>query len=111
MLVTDVTEGQGGSATLIKILNHLGVCSSADTFSCYILNKTSNPQTRIDQCLNQDGFTIVSTDNIDFLHSYARVYKGSQNSGWHGTSVQAVQPLPSLSEATSMDQIELHISH
>jgi len=46
--------------------------------------------------------------------SYARVYKGSQNSGWHGTSVQAVQPLPSLSiqsEATSMDQIESHISH
>ena len=37
-----------------------------------------------------------------------------QNSGWHGTSVQAVQPLPSLSiqsEATSMDQIESHISH
>ena len=114
MLVTDVIEGQGGSATLIKILNQLGVCSSADTLSRYILNRTSNPQTRMDQCLNQDGFTIVSTDNIDFLHSYARVYKGSQNSGWHGVSVQAVQPLPSLSiqsEATSMDQIESHISH
>ena len=47
--------------------------------------------------LDSESFTIVSADNIDFRHSYARVSKGSKNSSWHGTSIQVVQPLPSLS--------------
>ena len=36
--------------------------------------------------------TIISMDNIDFQHSYARVFCGQQTSSWHGTTVQAVQP-------------------
>ena len=39
----------------------------------------------------------VSADNLDFLHSFARVFCGNQKSSWHGTTVQVVQPLPSLS--------------
>ena len=31
MLVADVIESQGGSALLIRILNRLGLCASADT--------------------------------------------------------------------------------
>ena len=49
------------------------------------------------ECLQADSFTLVSADNIDFLHSYARTFRGSHNSSWHGTTVQAVQPLPSIS--------------
>ena len=44
-----------------------------------------------------DSFTAVSADNIDFLHSHARHFKGSKNNSWHGTTIQVVQPLPSLS--------------
>ena len=40
----------------------------------------------------QDALTIISVDNIDFQHSYARVFCGRQTSSWHGTTVQAVQP-------------------
>ena len=37
--------------------------------------------------------TVISTDNIDFPHSYAQVFCGKQTSSWHGTTVQAVQPV------------------
>ena len=47
--------------------------------------------------LKPDSFTVVSADNIDFMHSFARVFCGQQTSSWHGTPVQAAQPLPSLS--------------
>ena len=36
------------------------------------------------------AFTIASADNINFLHSLARVYSGSQKLNWHGTTIQAV---------------------
>ena len=94
---------QGGSATLIKMLNQLGLCASADTLARYIQHKSINKETAMNCCLNSDSFTVVSADNIDFLHSYARVYKGSKNSSWHGLSIQVDQPLPSLSIESETD--------
>ena len=89
---------------LIKILNRLGACASADTLACYTQHKCSNQKSTMDQCLNQDSFTVVSVDSINFLHSYARVYKGSTGkTSFHGTSIQLVQPLPSLSEQLNID--------
>ena len=66
--ITDLIEGQGGSATLVKILNQFGVCASSDTLAHYIQAKTSNPHTRIAQSLDMDSFTAVSADNIDFSY-------------------------------------------
>ena len=96
-LVIDPIEGQGGSAILIKMLNQLGLCASADTPARYIQHKSINEEAAMNCCLTSDSFMVVSADNIDFLHSYARVYKGSKNSSWHGLSIQVDQPLPSLS--------------
>ena len=39
--------------------------------------------------------TFFSIDNLDFIHSFARVYCGNQVTSWHGTTVQAAQPQPS----------------
>ena len=98
-LLTDTVESQGGSALLVQILNRLGVCASADTLSRFIqykVTKGDKPD------IKPDTFTVISADNIDFLHSFARVYCGHQTSIWHGTTVQAAQPLPSLSLPDTM---------
>ncbi len=95
-LVTDTMEGQVGSALLIKILNRLGACSSADTLARYIQHKSTNRKNTMDLCLDQHSFTVISADNIDFQNAYAIVVKGKKTTSWHGTSIQAVQPLPSL---------------
>ena len=68
------------------------MCASADTHARYI-------QYRIQQKKEEgplhgycnNAFTVVSADNLDFVHSYARVYCGKQESSWHGTTVQFVQ--------------------
>ena len=40
------------------------------------------------------SFTVASADDLDFIHSHARVYGGKQQLSWHGTTVQLVQPQP-----------------
>ena len=52
-----------------------------------------------------DGFSVVIVDNIDFVYTQARISKGKNDSSWHGTSIQVVQPLPSLSN--QMNDFEL----
>lgn len=56
------------------MLNHLGVCVSPDTHARYV-------QYRIKK-ITEEGpmsgypekaFTVVSTDNLDYVHSYAQV--------------------------------------
>ena len=102
-LMTDLIESQGGSSVLIKILNRLGVCSSADTLSRFIQHKRTISEQHQFRHLSKDAFTVVSADNLDFLHSFATVFCGNQKSSWHGTTVQVAQPLPSLSLLTSYE--------
>ena len=102
-LLTDTIESQGESALLIKILNRLGVCASADTLSRFVQYKASTFSKNKLKSLSPDSFTVVSADNIDFMHSFARVLCGSQTSSWHGTTVQAIQPLPYLSAHETPD--------
>ena len=60
-LVTDVVDGQGGSAQLVRILNRLGVCTSIDSLSCFIQNHIQQCKDEYkDKCLNPTSFTVVS---------------------------------------------------
>ena len=96
-LLTDMVESQGWSSVLVRTLNPLGVCSSADTLARFIQHKRSACEYPCIKHLTKDAFTVVSADNLDFFHSFSRVFCGNQKSSWHGTTVQVVQPLPSLS--------------
>ena len=106
----DVIDSQGESSLLIRVLNRLGVCASADTLSRFIQYKAITYNNRMKD-LSPQSFIVVSADNIDFMYSYARVFCGKQVSSWHGMTVQAVQPLPSLEIAsvgtTSYGNLEL----
>ena len=98
VLVADILESQGSTALLHQILNRLGVCASADTLARFVQSKAekSNWLTITGDNIDSEPFTVVSADNIDFVHKYARIV-GKGKTSWHGTTVQAVQPQPSLS--------------
>ena len=53
----------------------------------------------------ENAFTIASTDNLDFVHSHARVYCGKQQSSWHGTTIQIVKLQPSKLVNTSQEKL------
>ena len=57
---------------------------------------------------SNDAFMIASADNLDFVHSHARVYCGKQQSSWHGTTVQITQPQPTSNvDADSIVDVRL----
>ena len=80
-LIADAVETCGGSSRLQKLLNQLGVCASQDTHARYI-------QYRVQKRMKEgpmatyliDSFLLVSADNLDFVHSFARVFSGKQQS-------------------------------
>ena len=79
MLLTDTINHCGGSTGLIRILNRLGVCASADTLARFIQHKVEECQRRgPEQDCVESLPTIISVDNIDFQNSYSRVFCGKQ---------------------------------
>ena len=76
------------------------MCASIDTLSRFIQYKSSHSESPLCN-LNHHSFTVVSADNIDFVHKFARVHSGTQNISWHGTTVQDVQPQPLLENILS----------
>ena len=96
MLIADAVETCGGSSRLLKLLNRLGICTNGIKHDFYITERVKKQrQDGILSAYPDSAFTIASMDNLDFLHIYARVYCGKQQSSWHGTTVQLVQPQPS----------------
>ena len=95
-LVTYMVDSQGGSALVVKFLNHLGVCASADTLLWFIQFKASSYQELRKKYSNTDSFLLVSADKL--THSYAQVFSGNQQNSWHGTTIQLANPLPSVSD-------------
>lgn len=85
--------GTGDSCELISVLNKLGAVASIETLEWHIVRVfTLRKAGGLLKDIDRSTFTIVSTDNIDFLQSHACVYAVSQHRSWHGTSVQVVQP-------------------
>ena len=96
-LIADIVDSQGGSNNLSTILNRLGICSSSETLKRHTQHRVG--QKDVHRHMSPDSMTVISADNIDWLLSFSMCGKDAKSS-WHGTSVQAVQPLPSLSEIT-----------
>lgn len=96
ILIADAVETCGGSSRLLKLLNRLGICTNADKHDNYVAERVKKQkEVGVLSAYPDNAFTVASMDNLDFLHSYARIYCGKQQSSWHGTTVQLVQPQPS----------------
>ena len=94
-LIADAIETCGGSSRLIKLMNRLGAYASEDTHKWYIQYRVEKSMKQGPMCgYPRKPFTVASADNLDFIHSHARVYAGKQQLSWHGTTVQLVQPQP-----------------
>ena len=94
VLLTDLVESQGGSSELVHLLNSVGAIASVDTHQRHVQFYIERKREQgILSELNMENFTVVSVDNRDFLQRHAYVYCGDQNRSWHGTTVQAVQPM------------------
>ena len=76
-LMTDLVESQWGSSVLVRVLNRLGVGSSADTLALFVQFKRTASDQQHFKHLSKDAFTLVSADNLDFMHSFARVFCGN----------------------------------
>jgi hypothetical protein len=92
--MTDIVDTHGGTQELIQILNRFGLIASADTHARYVDFIVQN--THKHHNIDFEQFLVASFDNIDFLRSYAAVYSGDQMRSWHGTTVQVIQPRPTV---------------
>lgn len=100
--VTDAVQVCGGSRELIKILNRLGVAASADTHESFVTSIAEKErEKKLWDSLRRAIFTLASVDNWDIAKPNASVYCGDQKRGFHGTTLQVVQPNPNLTLSDS----------
>jgi hypothetical protein len=96
-LLADAVQYHGGSTTLVQILNRVGACASMDTVNRI---HTKIAADRIEKGamfdMAEGTLNIVSIDNIDILQPWTIVSCKNPTRSWHGTSIQCVQPKPSV---------------
>ena len=96
-IVADVVQMCGCSTVLLTLLYQLGVTTSYKTYDRFESNLLKSKS--VWDNLSPHLFTVVSVDNFDMLQSHAALYCGDRSRSYHGTTVQMVQPHPSLRTA------------
>ena len=99
MILADVIDKFSNSSTeCLTILSRFGICVSKSSLVRFQVWISENEMASKGNKLRA-SFTMASIDNIDKNATFAAVSSQQQCRGFHGTSIQAVEPLP-LSTAT-----------
>ena len=97
VLLTELLEAAGTSDVAISALNRFGAVASKDTHTRFLTSVAETVAERggnySTQC-TKNAFCMVAVDNLDKNSPHSQVFCGDQSRGWHGISIQAVEPDP-----------------
>ena len=92
ILLSDVVDKFTQSSTdCLTILSRFGAVASKDSLLRYQV-QCSKLQMKEKEFVLASSFCVASVDNIDWNTSYATVSSADKGRGFHGTSVQAIEP-------------------
>ncbi|CAG2238273.1 unnamed protein product [Mytilus edulis] len=104
LLVTDICDKfSNASSTFLSINARLGLGVSKDSLRRYITKRCRQLEQQ-QRFLTSNSFVVASFDNLDKNQSYSVVGVGKDKSGFHGTTIQAVTPCPSLFTSISSSE-------
>ncbi|CAG2219418.1 unnamed protein product [Mytilus edulis] len=104
LLVTDICDKfSNASSTFLSINARLGLGVSKDSLRRYITNRCRQLEQQ-QRFLTSNSFVVASFDNLDKNQSYSVVGVGKDKSCFHGTTIQAVTPCPSLFTSISSSE-------
>ena len=107
--MTDLCDKYYNSSSTFLSLNvRLGAGVSEDSLRRFITSRYSELEQK-QRFITSNSFFLDSFDNLDKKQSYLIVGSGKDESGFHGTTIQAVVPCPSSHIHTpfTMDSVSI----
>ena len=111
LIISDVIDKFTCSSTeCLTILSRFGITVSKDSLVRYQVF-AAKKEMEMKPSVLSSSFCVASVDNIDRNSQFAAVTASQKPRGFHGTSVQAVEPLPSSLSSGQGTSISTPIDH
>ena len=97
--LTELIDSHSRSSELVKVLNKFGVSVSRDTMSRSIIKAVKNlteDKIKLQANQNYQSFKVATVDNVDQNVKSGEIVFGKKQENMHATTVQSVEPGPSL---------------
>ena len=97
--LTELIDSHSRSSELVKVLNKFGFSVSRDTMSRSIIKAVKNlteDKIKLQANQNYQSFKVATVDNVDQNVKSGEIVFGKKQENMHATTVQSVEPGPSL---------------
>ena len=99
-----MVEMCGGNTELIKTLNRIGAVAALETHRRLVTEVVEERGIKNEPTTG--AFALALAD-LDQNAPYAGVYSGDQSRGWHGTTIQVVEPRPTQLRRSAQEYTHL----